>query len=104
MTEERNKLAELFAACWKDEELKARFMRDPNAVFEEFEMPVPDGMKINVVENSDTTVHITIPAPPSQMSELTDEQMASAAAGAPLTHVTHCWGVHTCPKGIQGCP
>ena len=26
MTEERNQLAKLFAACWKDEALKARFM------------------------------------------------------------------------------
>ena len=32
MTEERNRLAELFAACWKDEALKARFMSDPKAV------------------------------------------------------------------------
>ena len=29
MTEQRNKMAELFAACWKDEALKARFMSDP---------------------------------------------------------------------------
>ena len=29
MTEQRNKLAELFAACWKDEVLKARFHERP---------------------------------------------------------------------------
>ena len=32
MTEQRTAMAELFAACWKDEALKARFMRDPKAV------------------------------------------------------------------------
>ena len=104
MTEQRNALAKLFAACWKDEALKARFMSDPKVVFEEFDMPVPDDLKINVVENSDTTVHITIPAPPSQMSELSDEEMASAAGGGPPTHITHCWGVNTCPKGVKTCP
>jgi hypothetical protein len=26
MTEQKNALAQLFAACWKDEALKARFM------------------------------------------------------------------------------
>ena len=31
MTEQRNAMAELFAACWKDEALKARFMSDPKA-------------------------------------------------------------------------
>ena len=39
MTEERNQLAELFAACWKDEALKARFMNDPKAVLAECDMP-----------------------------------------------------------------
>ena len=29
MTEQKNQLASLFAACWKDEALKARFMSDP---------------------------------------------------------------------------
>ena len=32
MTEQKNQLASLFAACWKDEALKARFMADPKAV------------------------------------------------------------------------
>ena len=32
MTEQRNQLADLFAACWKDEALKQRFMADPKAV------------------------------------------------------------------------
>ena len=41
MTEERNKLAELFAACWKDEALKARFMSDPKAVLAEYGIDVP---------------------------------------------------------------
>ncbi len=32
MTEQRNQLADLFAACWKDEALKQRFMADPRAI------------------------------------------------------------------------
>ena len=32
MTELKNKLAELVAACWKDEGLKTRFMADPGSV------------------------------------------------------------------------
>ncbi|MDG2029631.1 MAG: NHLP leader peptide family RiPP precursor, partial [Phycisphaerales bacterium] len=61
MTEERNALTDLFAACWKDEALKQRFMADPKAVLAEYGMDVPDGMNLNVVENGDTTVHITMP-------------------------------------------
>jgi len=40
MTEKQNQLASLFAACWKDEALKARLMADPKAVVAEYDMPV----------------------------------------------------------------
>ena len=81
MTEERNQLAELFAACWKDEALKQRFMADPKAVLAEHGMPIPEGMVVNVVENTDTTVHITMPAPPSGHGDLSDEELSNAAGG-----------------------
>jgi hypothetical protein len=32
MTDQKNQLATLFAACWNDEALKARLMSDPKAV------------------------------------------------------------------------
>ena len=81
MTEQRNKLAELFAACWKDEALKARFMADPKTVLAEYKFDVPANMNVNVVENSDNTVHITMPKDPSFATELSDEEMASVAGG-----------------------
>jgi hypothetical protein len=81
MTEQRNQLAELFAACWKDEALKARFMADPKGVLAEYDMPVPEGMDVNVVENTDTTVHITMPVPPSGSMDLSDDELSNAAGG-----------------------
>ena len=85
MTEERNQLAELFAACWKDETLKQRFMADPKAVLAEYGMDVPDGMDVNIVENTDNTVHITMPAPPSGHGDLSDEELSNAAGGTQPT-------------------
>ena len=82
MTEERNRLAELFAACWKDEALKQRFMADPKAVLAEHGMDVPDDIDVNVVENTDTTVHITMPAPPSGHGDLSDDELSNAAGGS----------------------
>ena len=81
MTEQRNKLAALFAACWKDEALKARFMADPKAVLAEYGIDVPDGINVNVVENSDNTVHITMPQAPDGAGELSDEELANVAGG-----------------------
>ena len=82
MTEQRNQLADLFAACWKDETLKQRFMSDPKAVLAEYGMDVPDGMDVNVVENTDTTVHITMPTPPSDRMDLSDDELSNAAGGS----------------------
>ena len=81
MTEQKNQLASLFAACWKDEALKARFMSDPKAVLAEHGMDVPDGMDVKVVENADNCVHITMPADPTGSNELSDEELSSAAGG-----------------------
>jgi hypothetical protein len=92
MTEQKNQLASLFAACWKDEALKARFMSDPKAVLAEYDMDVPDGMDVKVVENADHCVHITMPADPSGSMELSDEELSNAAGG--------CWKMDTwnCPS------
>ena len=79
MTEQKNALAQLFAACWKDEALKQRFMSDPKAVLAEYDMPVPDNMDVKVVENADDCVHITLPAPPA--GDLSDNELEQAAGG-----------------------
>jgi hypothetical protein len=95
MTEQKNQLASLFAACWKDEALKARFMSDPKAVLAEYDMPVPDGMDVKVVENADNCVHITMPASPDGHHELSDEEL-SAAAGGRSENGAVCSGGWTC--------
>ena len=92
MTEQKNQLASLFAACWKDEALKARFMSDPKAVLAEYDVPVPDGMDVKVVENADNCVHITLPAPPSGSGELPDEELSNAAGGNSCTPGYNCGG------------
>ena len=79
---EHNHLASLFAACWKDESLKDRLMSDPKAVLSEFDLPVPDGVDVTVVENSDNRIHITLPARPAKIDHLTDAELSMAAGGA----------------------
>ena len=81
MTEPKNTLAALFAACWKDDALKARFLSDPKAVLKEFDLEVPDGIDVKVVENGDDCVHITLPAPPQGHTELSDEELGRVAGG-----------------------
>ncbi|MBC8202191.1 MAG: NHLP leader peptide family natural product precursor [Planctomycetes bacterium] len=79
MTEQTNNLTKLFADCWKDADLKARFQSNPSEVLAEYGMDVPEGVTVNVVENNDTTVHITLPASPDNHEELSDKELANAA-------------------------
>ena len=80
MTEQRDQLADLFAACWKDEALKARFMADPKPVLKEHGLDVPEDLDVKVVENADDCVHITLPAPPSGFLDLSNDELRTAAA------------------------
>ena len=107
MAEQRNAMAELFVACWKDEALKARFMSNPKAVLAEHGIDVPDNMNVNVVENSDNTVHITMPKAPGGAIGLSDEEMAGAAGGCAsvlavcsgMTDNSYEHGIGTCCCG-----
>ena len=82
MTEERNGLTDLFAACWKDDALKARFIADPKAVLAERGIEMPDGIDVNVVENADNTVHITLPMAPDGHEDLSMEELSKVAGGS----------------------
>ena len=42
---------------------------------------MPDGVEVNVVENTDNTVHITMPVAPAGTGELSDEELINAAGG-----------------------
>ena len=82
MTNERNALSDLFSACWTDDALKDRFLRDPRAVLAERGIHVPSNLELNVVENSSECLHITMPSAPEFTSELTDEELSHAAGGS----------------------
>ncbi len=81
MIEGKNLLGSMCAGRWKEEGLKTRVMADPKAVLAEHGMEVPGGMDVNVVENADNCVNITMPARPDGHGELSDEELSNAAGG-----------------------
>ncbi len=105
MAEQRTNLAKLFAACWRDDALKARFLSDPKTVLAEYGMPVPDGMKVKIVENGDSHVHITLPAPPAGHANLSDDELRNAAGGGvyhfDMGAIAACPSLPTC-AGLVG--
>ena len=94
MTDQKNALAQLFAACWKDEALKARLMSDPKAVLKEHGLDVPENLDVKVVENADDCVYITLPAPPTGDMDLTETELTNAAGGYPCAGTADSWREH----------
>jgi hypothetical protein len=50
-------------------------------------MEVPEGINVNVVENTDNTVHVTLPAARDTYADLSDEELENAAGGLEATGV-----------------
>ena len=80
-----SQLEGLFAACWEDDEMKQRFMNDPKEVLAEYGMDIPEDVDVNVVENTDTTVYITMPTAPVGFAKLDDDELLCASGGQSIT-------------------
>ena len=66
------------AQAWSDDSYKQRLLTDPAAVMAERGLTPPAGKQVRIVEDTADTVHVVLPARPS---ELTDEQLDQAAGG-----------------------
>jgi hypothetical protein len=78
--EQAKKLEQLIAKTWADEVFKKRLIADPAAVLKEAGMEVPEGVKVIVVEDTNTVMHLVLPPKPSD-DELSEEQLSQAAGG-----------------------
>src|SRR5262249_17334266 len=73
------KWGELVARAWSDPAFKAPLLADPAAVLAENGLVMPPDFKVQVVENTDRVIHLTLPPPPSQ--ELSEEELQRTAGG-----------------------
>jgi hypothetical protein len=75
--------SQIVAKAWQDEAFKRRLLADPAAVLKEHGMPVPPGVQLRVLEDSDTLRHLTLPQVPS--AELAEADLEQIAAGLKCT-------------------
>lgn len=82
MTNSREALSDLFKECWKNEDMRERFQGDPTSVLAEFGLSVPEEIDIEVIENTENTVNLTMPKAPANYATLSDEEILEAATGS----------------------
>jgi len=55
------KMADIFSECWEDEDFKARFVREPAAVLQEYGVEVEEGVEYVVIEAPVRTQYCVLP-------------------------------------------
>jgi hypothetical protein len=72
----------LIEKCWKDPEFKKAVVSDPKAMLErQTGQKLPPQVKIYVHEEDANTLHLSIPPAPSNLAELSDEDLEKVAGG-----------------------
>ncbi len=73
--------AQVIARAWSDPDFKAQLLNDPKVALAGYGIDLPAGLELKVVENTAETVHMVLPATPSQAGELSDEALQNLAGG-----------------------
>jgi hypothetical protein len=68
----------LIAKAWADAQFKAKLTADPASVLRAEGFVIPEGMRVDVLENTNERMYLVIPKRPD---ELSDEELDIAAAG-----------------------
>jgi hypothetical protein len=75
----------LIEKCWKDPEFKKAVVSDPKGMLERHTgRKLPPQLKILVHEEDANTLHLAIPLAPSNLAELTDEDLEKVAGGTDI--------------------
>ncbi|WP_041463806.1 NHLP leader peptide family RiPP precursor [Pelodictyon luteolum] len=62
--EQQQALGKIIANAWADEGFKQQFIENPAEILRAEGISVPDGMMVNVMENTPTCMHIVLPQSP----------------------------------------
>lgn len=83
--EQQRKWAKIVAQAWADPEFKARLLANPTQVLKDEGVAVPAGTTLRVVENTDTTTHLVLPAMSDAAQVAADVDVRAALGCYP------CW-------------
>jgi nitrile hydratase alpha subunit/class II bacteriocin class with double-glycine leader peptide len=77
--------AHLIEKAWKDPEFKRQVASDPKGMFEKhLGQKLPEKLKIFIHEEDANTLYFSIPPAPSNLNELSDEDLEKVAGGTDI--------------------
>lgn len=85
MNDQANHYQKIIAKCWADETFKQRVLADPAITLAAEGMALPEGVTVQVVE--DTAQEMTLVIPPRPTNLLDDALEGTAGAGCRVCYV-----------------
>ena len=73
----------IVARCWVDAEFKARLQADPVAVLQAEGLSLPQGVQLQVLEDTPTLCHLVLVQPPADVS---DAELEALSGGYRVSH------------------
>ena len=75
----------LIEKCWKDPEFRKQVVSDPKGMLERhIGQKLPGHVKIFIHEEDPSTLHLSIPPAPSNLTELSDDDLEKVAGGTDM--------------------
>ncbi len=93
MSEQENPIGRVIVKCWQDAAFKARLLADPLATLKAEGVKLPDGVAVNVVEDTKSVLHLVLPAPPEELSDEQLSQMSRRGCSLPGVATPCCGGI-----------
>ena len=78
MNDQSQQYQQLIAKCWADKAFKQRLLANPAETLKSEGVEVPEGVRVQVVENTAQVFNLVIPARPTALS---DEELGGVAGG-----------------------
>ena len=75
--------------AWTDPDFKARLLADPKATLAEAGAPVPDGIRIKIIEDTSDVINLVLPTSPA--GEALSEQDLEKVAGGTFSAIFSCY-------------
>ena len=73
-------IGRIVARAWTDDAFKQQLIANPTEVLKAQGVAIPEGVDVRVVENTESTIYLILPARPG--GEISDEQLTEVAGGA----------------------
>ena len=88
-TTRRDLETQLIEKAWKDPEFRKDVVSDPKGMFEKYlGRKLPPQLKIFVHEEDASTLHFAIPPAPSNLGELSDDELEQVSGGSEFVFST----------------